>query len=93
VRRAYEHYFGGTAKNRHVADLATVLYAVRGCTDCWDLSAPGRMELRSDMTFDCHFAADGRQRHLRKKPGNDRHVEAVLNALLIAAPKPSSTQP
>src|SRR5262249_39788237 len=30
VRRAYEHYFGGALKSRHVADLVTVLYAVRG---------------------------------------------------------------
>lgn len=87
MRRAYEHYFGGTAKNRHVADLATVLHAVRGLSDCWDISAPGRMDLREDMTFDWHFAADGRQRYLLKKPANDRHVESVLDELLIATPK------
>lgn len=84
VRRAYEHYFGGQAKNRHVADLATVLYAVRGLTDCWDLSEPGRMDLRADMTFQWQFAANGPQRYLRKMPGNDRHVEAVLDELLTA---------
>jgi hypothetical protein len=87
VRRAYEHYFGGAAKNRHVADLATVLYAVRGLTDCWELSAPGRMDLRQDMTFEWHSEADGKQRYLLKMPDNDRHVEAILNELLIAAPR------
>lgn len=87
VRRAYEHYFGGKAKNRHVADLATVLYAVRGLTDCWDLSAPGRMDLKPDVTFDWQPVAGGRQRYLLKKPDNDRHVESVLNELLIAAPE------
>ena len=88
VRRAYEHYFGGVARNRHVADLATVLYAVRGLTDCWDLSAPGRMELKENMTFTWSEQADGKQRYLLKKQTNgtpnDRHVEATLNKLLIA---------
>jgi hypothetical protein len=92
VRRAYELYFGGKARNRHVADLATVLYAVRGVSDCWDISQPGRMELRPDMTFDWLFTSDGRQRYLLKKRINggttDRHVEATLNALLIQARAP-----
>lgn len=87
VRRAYEHYFGGVAKNRHVADLAAVLFAVRGLSDCWDISAPGRMELKKDMTFDWRFDAAGQQRYLLKKPNNDRHVEAVLDQLLIAPRK------
>lgn len=87
VRRAYEHYFGGTARDRHVADLATVLYAVRGLTDCWDLSDPGRMDLREDMTFTWIPDPAGRQRHLLKKSGNDRQVEHVLETLLVAPAK------
>jgi hypothetical protein len=87
VRRAYEHYFDGTARDRHVADLAAVLYAVRGLTDCWDLSEPGRMDLREDMTFSWIPDPAGRRRHLLKKSGNDRHVESVLEALLVAPPK------
>jgi Inosine-uridine preferring nucleoside hydrolase len=87
VRRAYEHYFGGTARDRHVADLATVLYAVRGLADCWDLSAPGRMDLCEDMTFAWIPDPAGRQRHLLKKSGNDRQVESVLETLLVATPK------
>lgn len=87
VRRAYEHYFGGTARDRHVADLATVLYAVRGLTDCWDLSDPGRMDLREDMTFTWVPDPAGYQRHLLKKSGNDRQVEHVLETLLVAPAK------
>lgn len=87
VRRAYEHYFGGVAKSRHVADLATVLYAVRGLTDCWDISEPGRMDLKENMTFEWQFTSDGRQRYLLKKPDNDRHVESVLDELLVAEPR------
>jgi inosine-uridine nucleoside N-ribohydrolase len=84
VRRAYEHYFGGTAKNRHVADPATVLYAVRGLTDCWEISSLGRMDLREDMTFSWIPAPDGPQRYLLKKRDSDRHVETVLEDLLLA---------
>ncbi len=87
VRRAYEHYFGGTARDRHVADLATVLYAVRGSADCWDLSAPGRMDLGEDVTFVWIPDPAGRQRHLLKKSGNDRQVERVLETLLVAPAK------
>ncbi|GEP43603.1 nucleoside hydrolase [Brevifollis gellanilyticus] len=86
VRRAYEHYFGGKAKNRHVADLATVLYAIRGLTDCWDISEPGRMNLQPDMKFDWQPGTVGKQRYLLKKPANDRQVEAVLNELIVAPP-------
>lgn len=88
VRQAYEHYFDGKAKDRHVADLATALFAVRGLTDCWDLSSPGRMNLREDMTFDWTPDPEGRQRYLLKKridgKPNDQHVEAVLNELLVS---------
>lgn len=91
VRRAYELYFGGTAKNRHVADLATVLYAVRGLRDYWDIQTSGYMDLRTDMTFEWKFDKDGNQAHLLKKmqrdgKPNDRYVESVLDALLIKAP-------
>ena len=51
VRRAYEHYFGGKAKNRQVADHLTILYSVRGLTSCWDLPESGRMNLQENMTI------------------------------------------
>jgi inosine-uridine nucleoside N-ribohydrolase len=87
VRRVYELYSGGQAGNRHVADLAAVYYAIRGITDCWDLSAPGKMQLQKDIQFEWSFTSQGKQRYLLKKPNqngqNDRHVEATLNRLLI----------
>jgi hypothetical protein len=91
VRRAYFHYFGGL-KNRHVADLASVLYAVRGSTDCWDLQARGYMDLKPDMTFEWKSDPGKNQSYLLKKKVdgkfNDRHVERVLDALLIQPPQP-----
>jgi len=87
VRQAYEHYFGGTAQDRHVADLATVLFAVRGLTDCWNLSGPGRMDLRDDMTFQWISDPAGKQAYLIKKyidgQPNDRNVESILEELLV----------
>ncbi|MCX6856633.1 MAG: nucleoside hydrolase [Verrucomicrobia bacterium] len=87
VRRVYELYSGGQASNRHVADLAAVYYAIRGITDCWDLSAPGKMQLQKDLQFEWAFTPQGKQRYLLKKPNkngqNDRHVEATLDKLLI----------
>lgn len=91
VRRAYEHYFGGQAKNRHVADLVSVLYAVRGLRDYWDLSPPGKMDLQPGMTFEWNDAAEGHQRYLLKKQRdgepNDRYVESALDELLTQPPR------
>ncbi len=84
VRRAYEFYFGGKLKNRHVADIATVLYAVRGARDYWDVSTPGTMDLHPDMTFDWKPSPEGKQTYLKKKePKNDREIEKVLEELLV----------
>lgn len=86
VRRAYEHYFGGKLKSRHVADLVTVLYAVRGARDYWTVSPPGRLDLHDDITLDWVSDPAGQHRYLLKKM-RDRDVEAVLNELLIQPPK------
>lgn len=86
VRRAYEHYFGGTLKNRHVADLVTVLYAVRGLRDYWSIHAGGHMDLMDDMTFTWRDTPDRQQSYLLKK-ASDRAIEAVLDELLVQEPR------
>lgn len=90
VRRAYELYFDGKLKNRHVADLATVLYAVRGLRDYWDIQTNGHMNLHPDMTFEWEFDKDMNQAYLLKKQRdgkpNDHYVERVLDSLLVQAP-------
>lgn len=102
VRRAYEHYFGGSLKSRHVADLVTVLYAVRGLRDYWDIETKGWMDIHPDMTFEWKLDADKNQSYLRKKQRdgkpNDRYIEGVLDELLVQpprgkAPAPSSPKP
>ncbi|MFT2010503.1 nucleoside hydrolase [Pontibacter sp. 13R65] len=91
VRRAYELYFGGVAKNRHVADLVSVLYAVRGLRNYWDIQTAGYMDLQRDMTFEWKFDQEKNQAYLLKKPlngeFNDRYVEAVLDSLLTQPPQ------
>lgn len=82
VRVAYELYFGGTAKDRHVADPVTVLYAVRGLGDRWDLVTHGWMELQTNMTFSWRLDYDARQGYLKKRRGMDRVIERELETLL-----------
>ncbi len=90
VRMAYFHYFGAQ-KSRHVADLATVLYAVRGLRDYWDIETKGRMDLRSDMTFEWKPGAESGQAYLLKRQvegqPNDRYIERTLDELLIQPPR------
>jgi inosine-uridine nucleoside N-ribohydrolase len=91
VRAVYSHYFGGAVKKRHVADPTTVLYAVRGLRDYWDIQTKGWMDLHEDMTFEWKTDRDAHQAYLLKKRkdgvANDRLIEKVLNALLLQAPE------
>jgi inosine-uridine nucleoside N-ribohydrolase len=92
VRRAYEHYFKGELKNRHVADLATVLYAVRGLRDYWDMEDKGSIDVQPDMTFTWKYDTDSDRSYLLKKKDpsgkpNDRYIEKVLDELLAQPPK------
>ncbi len=94
VRMAYFHYFGAQ-KSRHVADLTTVLYAVRGLRDYWDIQAQGRMDLHPDMTFEWKPGGDERQAYLLKRKtggqSNDRAIERALDELLIQSPRVNAT--
>jgi len=96
VRRAYEHYFGGLAKNRHVADLTAVLYAVRGERDYWDIETRGYMELQPDMKFEWKGSEVRNQAYLLKKRHdgrpNDDYIEGVLEPLLTHAPRGPAKQ-
>lgn len=91
VRRAYEYYFDGKLKDRHVADLTTILFAVRGQRDYWDIQSKGHMSLQSNMTFTWDFDTDKKQAYLLKKMSNgqtnDRDIEAALDVLLIQPPQ------
>jgi hypothetical protein len=86
VRVGYEAYFGGQAKDRHVADQTAVLYAVRGLRDYWDVEAKGFMDIQPDNTFTWSYASDRHEYLLKRivegKP-NDRAIEAVIEELMM----------
>ena len=83
-------YFGGVAKNRHVADLTTVLYAVRGLGDFWDIEDQGAMDLKPNMTFEWKYDMDRNHAYLLKKlsdrAASHEHVEQAISDLLLASP-------
>jgi len=91
VRDAYATYFNPSPiRNHHVADLATVLFAVRGPRECWDVESKGYMDLQPDMKFEWKFDQDKNQSYLLKKmtdgKPNDAYVESVLDKLLLQPP-------
>jgi hypothetical protein len=79
LRLSYALYFGGEAKDRHVADLVAVLFAARGLGERWGF-VKGRMDLKPDMTFE--WRNEGNQGYLLKK-APDREIEKELEALLL----------
>lgn len=90
VRIAYELYFGGAAKDRHVADPTAVLFAVRGLRDYWEAETKGYMDLQPDMTFEWKYDRNPGQGYLLKrlvdgKP-NDRAIEREIEALMMHVP-------
>ncbi len=91
IRMGYELYFGGEAKDRHVADPTTVLYAVRGPGEFWRMSPPGKMNLHADMTFEWQADPAGRQLYVMKPAkgtkSTDRQVEAAIDELLLVPKK------
>ncbi|CAN5575070.1 hypothetical protein BH10PLA1_BH10PLA1_15740 [soil metagenome] len=86
VRVAYEAYFKGTCKDRHIADPATILFAVRGTSDLWALHDEGSMNLQHDMKFEWqptgHDQAYLLKRLVDGKP-NDRAVEKTVEDLIM----------
>jgi hypothetical protein len=91
VRVGYQAYFGGTIKDRHVADQTAVLFAVRGLRDYWDIEEKGYMDLQRDMTFTWNYSADRHQYLLKRLvdgKSNDRTIEQIIETLMMYQPTP-----
>jgi hypothetical protein len=96
VRRAYELYFDGEVRDRHVADQTTVLAAVRGLGDWWDAETKGHMDIEPDCTFTWKYDRDRGHAYLLKKAAGsgdadtaqtDRRIERMIEDLMCHEPK------
>jgi len=91
VRMGYQHYFGGSPKDRHVADQTAILYSVHGLSSYWDAETKGYMDLAPDNTFEWKYDRDSEQSYLLKKKtdtaATDRRIEQTIEALMTAPPK------
>jgi len=91
VRLAYQLYFGGIPKDRHVADQTAVLYAVRGLGERWIAETRGYMDLQKDMTFEWKYDKDPGQGYLLKRTvdgmPNDRAIEREIEDLMMSPPR------
>ena len=93
VRIAYHQYFKRTKNiDRHCADLATVLYAVRGVRDCWDLHTTGSMNIAPNASFTWDEKTEKDHNYLVMKGGygvysNHAQVSSVMRTLLKQPPK------
>jgi hypothetical protein len=98
VRIAYELYFKGPAKDRHCADLYSVLFAVRGVgprdKPYWALES-GRIEMRPDASFTWTPGAKGPRAEWRLLDATARPeagllqpsaVQEIIEDLMILPP-------
>ncbi|MCA8986951.1 MAG: nucleoside hydrolase [Planctomycetaceae bacterium] len=58
VRRSYELYFQGAARDRHSADPIAVLVAVRGTGEPWHLVSEGHNQIFANGTHQWHVTPD-----------------------------------
>ena len=93
VRIAYHKYYNRTTGiDHHCADLATVLYAVRGNHDYWDLHTTGSMTvINADGTFTWDESIEKDHNYVVMKGGygvysNKTYVDGVLRKLLKQTP-------
>lgn len=90
VRRAYEHFYDGTAQDRYSWDQATVLYAVRGLKGqldgYWRESEPGRILLQPDGTNTWQSDPAGRHRYLKPGRMEPAEISEVIEQLMVKAP-------
>jgi len=88
VRRAYEIHRGRYSQadwNHHTADPSTILYAVRGDRDYFDLSPKGSINLNEDGTFRWVESETGRQYHVLPHMEFTR-IAGVLEELICRQP-------
>lgn len=92
VRRVYELYFGGEAKDRHSADLITVMVAARGTGAPWKLVTQGHNHIFKNGTHEWRETPDDpNQSYVSMlQPGTDPDaVAAEMEELMLHLPDPA----
>jgi len=90
VRRVYELYFGGEAKNRHSADPIAVLVAVRGTGAPWKLVTEGHNHIFPNGTHEWREAPNNPLHQYISALEEDRTARQVageIEALMAAPPR------
>ncbi|MCX5683639.1 MAG: nucleoside hydrolase [Planctomycetota bacterium] len=96
LRRAYELYFGGQAKDRHTADPIAVMVAVRGTGQPWKLVTGGYNHIFPNGTHEWRPSPDNPlQGYISAlAPGaSAKQVAAEMEELTMRLPKAAAARP
>lgn len=91
VRRVYELYFGGAAKDRHSADQIAVMVAARGVGHPWKLVTEGHNHIFPNGTHEWRTEPDNplhRYISALAKGVEAADVAASFNKLMLHTPRP-----
>ena len=90
VRRAYEAYYDGSAKDRYAWDQLRVLYGSRpSARALWDVSPPGRIRLSEDLVLTYEDGADAN--HVYGYVNDLEAMRTTISALMLHDPRMSRT--
>lgn len=92
TRRAYELHRGGPV-NHHCADIAAVLYAVRGLRDYWDLESTGSVHFTNEAAFFKWVATPDRDQSYLLAKKEIPFMEKLLDELIIQPPGSGQPRP
>ncbi|MCC9607148.1 nucleoside hydrolase [Blastopirellula sp. JC732] len=96
VRRVYELYFGGAARNRHSADQIAVMVAARGSGAPWKLVTQGRNKIFANGTHQWEETPnDPRHQYVSAllDETTAKEVAAEMETLMRHLPKEQTTSP
>jgi inosine-uridine nucleoside N-ribohydrolase len=89
IRRAYQLHRERDRKshwNHHTADLAAVMFAVRGLNDYWSISPAGYVDIKKNCSFAWKTNPAGKQKYIIQKMDRVKFAHC-MESLLIQPPK------
>ena len=92
VRKSYELYFSGSAADRHCADIAAVLYAVRGLshetTTYWGIQNTGSMQFTNAQAWFQWVATPDKDQGYVLEVLSPLVIQELLEDLMLQPPGP-----